>query len=321
MKTIYFYSPSPISQEILNTPPNESFSFSSNFSCWVLRTYLHLKTVYHCELVNEIPAQGIVLADRDSLGNVYPYLDSVMLICAKGDREFHPSAHLHIVHNPYDFENHQNSIWNPDYISHWPQPGLISRDSNRGSKIENVAFIGTASQLAEELKSNPWIEALNDLDCKWLPIFNKDKWNDCTNIDVIIAARSFDGKSYHNKPASKLINCWWAGVPAILTPESSFMACRKSELDFLIIESTEDAINAIKKLKHNPNLYLDMIQNGLERAQEFSPEIVKQQWIDFFDNFAFPAYDKWQSLSPFQKRIDYLRRYLKLKSNRVLNRF
>nr|WP_293095417.1 hypothetical protein [Okeania sp. SIO2F4] len=142
MKTIYFYSLLPISQELLQIDPNQwstskiNLSFASvNFTSWILRTYLKLEEVYDCKFVNNIPEKGILLADRDSLGNSYPYFDRVMLICAKGDREFHPSSHLHIVHNPRDFEENKNSIWNANYIAHWPQPGLISRDINRGSLI------------------------------------------------------------------------------------------------------------------------------------------------------------------------------------------
>nr|WP_293095419.1 hypothetical protein [Okeania sp. SIO2F4] len=147
-----------------------------------------------------------------------------------------------------------------------------------------------------------------------------DQWNDYTNIDLIIAVRSFENKDpYINKPASKLVNCWRAGVPAILAPESSFIACRKSELDFMIIKSFEDTINAVKTLKSNPELYLKMITNGLERAKEFTPEIVKEQWVNFFDNVAFPAYDQWQSFSPIYKRANYLQRYLSLKLKRINN--
>ncbi|WP_124155628.1 hypothetical protein [Okeania hirsuta] len=216
--------------------------------------------------------------------------------------------------------NNKNFIWNPYYISHWPQPGLIPRDQNRGSLIENVAFMGTRSQLDEQLKSDKWIQALEELNCKWLPIFAPKKWNDYTNIDAVVAVRTFDGNPYKNKPASKLINCWRAGVPAILAPESSFMACRKSELDFLIIKSLDEAITAVKTLKNNPELYLKIIKNGFERSQELTPESVKQQWINFFNNFAFPAYDRWQSFSQFKKRKDYLRRYFKLKLTRLINR-
>ncbi len=120
MNTIYFYSPSPISPELLQMNPDEWDSNSNNrlISNWILKTYLHLQKVYDCQFVDNIPEEGILLADRDSLGNSYPYFARVMLICAKADREFHPSAYLHILQNPYDCEHNKNSIWNPYYILH-----------------------------------------------------------------------------------------------------------------------------------------------------------------------------------------------------------
>ena len=98
--------------------PDEWLGRSNSFTCWILRTYLQLQEVYSCKFVNSIPEEGILLADRDSLGNSYKYFSKVMLISAKSDKEFHSSAHLHIVHNPRDYENNKNSIWNPYYISH-----------------------------------------------------------------------------------------------------------------------------------------------------------------------------------------------------------
>jgi hypothetical protein len=69
----------------------------------------------------------------------------------------------------------------------------------------------------------------------------------------------FDSNTYANKGAIKLINTWHAGVSAILTPESGFLAERKTDLDFLIIHSQEEAIQAIDRLKNEPKLYGSMI--------------------------------------------------------------
>ncbi|MGB3511923.1 MAG: hypothetical protein WBA93_22330 [Microcoleaceae cyanobacterium] len=102
------------------------------------------------------------------------------------------------------------------------------------------------------------------LDCYWQPIWNTSQWNDYTNLDVIVAARSFDyNNHYPNKGSIKLINAWHSGVPAILTPELGFMAERKTDLDFIIIRSSQEALGAICRLKKNPELYQKMVDNGL----------------------------------------------------------
>jgi hypothetical protein len=273
-----------------------------------------------------MPEKGIVIADRDTLGNKYPYLGEVMLICAKSDKEFHPSAHLHVVHNPIDCQNKRNSLWNPYHIPHWPQPGLIPRSRDRASLVENIAYLGTRSNLAKEFNTDKWKQALTDLGCNWLPIFSPSSWNDYSNIDVVVAVRSFEDGSYLNKPASKLINCWQASVPAILGgSESAFASIRKSELDFLSVSSIDEAINMVSKLKKNPKLYMLMIENGQKRFQDFNESKVTYNWIEFFEKSAFPEYSRWLKLSEFHRLRLFTMRYFKLKqsrmTNRILNKF
>lgn len=317
MNIIYFYAPDQEKVELMKKDYSKWSGDSSNFG-WIAPTYFYLKAAgFTCEIATRIPEQGIILADRDTLGDGQKELNQVMLICAKGDREFHPYAHLHIVQNPVEFKLYKNSIWRPYYIPFWPQPELIPRAKERKCLVENVAYIGAESQLAKELKSEKWVKYLESLGCKWLPIFEKRKWNNYRDIDLVVASRSFDKITYTNKPASKLINCWRAGVPAILTPETAFIAEKRSELDFLSVESLEDAIAAVKKLKSDPELYQAMVENGLKRAQAFTQEKTIEQWVNFFNQVAFPAYEEWRKTSEKQKNILFFRRYIRLKLHRM----
>lgn len=294
---------------------------SNNFTTWVVGTYARLqKTQINCEVVSVMPKQGIVIADRDSLANHYPYLGKVLLICAKGDREFHPSAQLHVVQNPTDAQDHRNTLWKPYYLPIWLQPGLMPRLPARCSLVENVAFIGTRSNLDKAFYTEQWTRSLSALDCQWLPIFNPESWSDYRHIDLIVAVRSFDQQPYPHKPASKLINCWRARVPAILAPESAFRAIQKSDLDFVTINSIEEAIDAVRTLKNNPDLYRAMVENGLVRAQEVTDENITQRWITFFQDCVFPEYDQWISASDVYRRLSFGRRYLQLKANRAIRK-
>ncbi|HAX79712.1 MAG TPA: hypothetical protein DCY88_28725 [Cyanobacteria bacterium UBA11372] len=317
MNKIYFYAPDEEKVELMKKDYSKWSGDFGNFG-WIAPTYFYLKAAgFTCEIATRVPEEGILLADRDTLGDGQKDLNKVMLICAKGDREFHPYAHLHIVQNPVEFNRKKNSIWRPYYIPFWPQPELVPRAKERNYLVENVAYIGAESQLAKELKSERWIKYLEDLGCKWLPIFDKKKWNNYRNIDLVVAARSFDKITYTNKPASKLINCWRAGVPAILTPETAFLAERKTELDFLIVESLEEAIAAVKKLKSDPELYGAMVENCLKRAEEFTTEKTVEQWVTFFNQVAFPAYEEWRKTSEPQKEILFFLRSIRLKLHRM----
>ena len=320
MDKVYFYAPDSRNHYLFEQDSQAWLGISNNFTFWIVRTYLALKNVgFPCEIVNQIPKKGILFADRDTLGNKYPYLGETMLICAKGDREFHSSAHLHVVQNPVDIQK-KNSLWNPFYIPPWPQPALIPRAIDRGSRVENIAFIGTRHNLTKEFLSEKWINSLKEIDCQWYPIFDKNKWNDYSNIDIIIAVRGFNKSSYDHKPASKLINCWRGLVPAILAPESAYLSISNSELDFLIVTSLEETIEAVKKLKNNPQLYLSMIENGKQRSREFSDEKITEKWVQFFNQEVFTTYKDWLKMSDLQRRYLFVQRYLKLKQMRLKNR-
>jgi hypothetical protein len=322
MQKIYFYAPDEIQKTVIQLDQTKWMSHHSNFMAWIAQTYFYLKQAgFPCEITEKIPDEGILIADRDTLANNYPFLDQVMLICAKSDKEYHPSAHLHTLHNPIDWQREKNTIWNPHLINHWPMPGLIPRDKKRFSKVENIAYIGTRSQLAPELKSTTWKDALSSLNCHWMPVWNNAQWNDYSCLDVIIAARSFDSNIYFNKGAIKLLNAWHSGVPAILTPESGFLAERKTDLDFLIVRSLEEAIQAVKTLKNSPDLYQKMVENGYERAKESSIQQTLNKWISFFSDVAFPAYAEWSKMSKAQKRVLFLQRYFNFRYNRVKARF
>lgn len=320
---VHFYAPDKNTHHFFEQTQEELIKRCSNhFTVWIVRTYLQVKKAgIDCGIVDVIPQQGIVIADRDTLGNNYPYLGKLMLVCAKGDREFHPSAHLHVVQNSVDARNIKNFLWKPHYIPHWPQPGLKPREEKRGPTVKTVAFMGTRTNLIEEFKSDKWSSALKKLGCEWTPMFSPTKWSDYSKIDVILAVRSFDGRTYLNKPASKLINAWKVGVPAILTPESAFVDLRKSELDFLIVNSIEEAISAVAKLKNSPELYTSMVNNGLKRVEEFSDEKITKYWLDFFYYHVFPEYANWIKASEASKILLFIKRYSRLKIDRMKNRY
>ncbi|MEO0770588.1 MAG: glycosyltransferase family 1 protein [Cyanobacteria bacterium J06649_4] len=325
---VYFYAPDARSHHFFDKQKlswadifEARQNHSGNFTSWILSTYLHLrKTGIDCEVIDHLPEQGIVLADRDTLGNRNAYLGKLMLICAKGDREFHPSAHLHVVHNPVDFKEKVQTPWSPHYIPHWPQPNLIPRAKSRGTLVENIAFIGSRSNLASEFYSEKWISALSSLGCQWTPLFASHQWCDYSKIDAVVAVRNFDNRDYEHKPASKLINCWHSSVPAILAPESAFLAIQKSELDFLTVRSLDETINAVKSLKNSPELYQAIVNNGNKRAQEITDATVTTYWESFFQDYVFPEYRRWVTASEATRFSSFSNRCLRLKADRLKSR-
>ncbi|NET03018.1 MAG: glycosyltransferase family 1 protein [Sphaerospermopsis sp. SIO1G1] len=244
---------------------------------------------------------------RESFFTTFPTFQT----SSKSDREFHPSSHFHITHNRNDEHGFiNNKIWKSRYVPHWSMPNIKPRDVTRGYKLENIAYIGTKSQLADEFKSPEWESKIKRLGLNWIPIFDAKLWNDYTNIDLIVAARKFPSPPYPNKGAIKLFNCWQAGVPAMLAPESAFMAERISEYDFIPINSIEQAYSQIQFLKSNSEFYANMLARCNECRKTVENESIRNQWLKVFAevrNF----YNYWQKQSEIEKNTAFLvRRYL-----------
>jgi hypothetical protein len=138
----------------------------------------------------------------------------------------------------------------------------------------------------------------------------RDCWHDFSYVDVIIAVRDLSGKTHFQwKPAQKLYNAWLAGVPAILGKESAFQRERKSELDYLEVSSLDEVLAALKLLRDNPELRQKMIENGFERAKEYSPVIITEYWKNLIVEKLIPAYLYWCN-NPLYRQTFLLRREL-----------
>lgn len=314
---IYFYLPQENWPEPMPENANSYWEgFGRGIYCWTLQTYLHLKLDgFPCTLVGSMPDEGIVLAHRDSLKYELRPTKKMLMVCMKADQAVHPYAQMHIVQNPRETQVVKNS----HYVLHWPQPGMIPRDRDRGDRFENIAYFGISYNLAPELKDPSWSETLAEMGLQWT-IVPKERWHDYSDVDAVIAVRTFEAtQTYLWKPATKLYNSWRAEVPVILGAESAFQAERRSELDYLEVKSLEEAISALKTLKENPQLRKEMIANGRDRAQATSIESILSSWKTFLTDIATPAYQRWIE-SPDLFKWMYIQQHYWLIKAEAMNR-
>lgn len=210
------------------------------------------------------------------------------LVSVRADREPCFSSQLEVVQNEW-------SVWsNRDFfIPHWPQPGLITRRKDRGDKIENIVFMGKADNLAESFKSEEFRESLRKLGMSL--IIRESDWWDYSDADVVLAVRGGTQFLLSIKPASKLVNAWSAGCPAILSPEIGYMELRRSKYDFLEATTPETVLTMLSTLKDSPQLVREMISNGHCRAQEFTTSAIMAIWESFLCDVAQPEFDTWRN--------------------------
>lgn len=264
----------------------------SNEDCWIISTYLYLKQRHLNVSISDrfIPGQICVVSSIDFRMRQKTF--SSFVVGCRSDGHKPVLCNFAIVQNQANV-NSQTDV----FIPHWPQPGLIKRNQDRGNRIENLVFKGSENNLYEAFRSPEFIQELEKLGVR-LVISPKIKdkpvqWNDYSDADLVIAVRDLPQKDYLVKPASKLVNAWMAGVPALLGPEPAFIDLQQSPLDFIEVKTPQQAINAIRRLKKEPALYQQMIANGFQRSQDYTTERMVQKWHDVFAGPVAQKYSLW----------------------------
>jgi hypothetical protein len=262
--------------------------FGTGVYVWVLQTFLRLRAAgAPVRLCRTAPASGVVVAFADYVERLIaeaPSAADLTIVSVRADRPRQIYADLEIVQNRSSVEDFQI------FLPLWSQPGLIPRSPDRGTRVENVAFMGARKQLHEDLAGVEWADALRNRGVCWdLRMvtfagndhrYSQHRWNDYSTCDLVVALRPAATWDVLIKPASKLTNAWAAGVPAILSPELPYRELRRSSLDYVEARSGAEALQAIDRLRSDPALYSAMVENGLERAHEFDNDHLTVGWAE-----------------------------------------
>lgn len=267
-------------------PDRDWALFCTGVHVWIGQTYLRLKRAgYPVVLSATVPASGIVVTHADHVAEVLcarSMWSNLTIVAARADRPAQRYADIEVVQNAASATGAR-----AHHLQHWPQPGLVPRDTSRGDTVANIAFKGTVGEMAPEFAAPAWSEALAAQGMQWQcdavawggnTAAYATSWNDYSAIDVVVALRKDISHLYAKKPASKLINAWLAGVPAILGPEHAYRELRYSDLDYIEVTSAAEAALALARLKADPALYRAMVDNALRRADEVRTEACAASW-------------------------------------------
>ncbi|MGJ8640778.1 MAG: glycosyltransferase [Opitutaceae bacterium] len=261
---------------------------------WTLQSYLILKNHgMNVQLAYEFPSDGIVITHTDFLKGANTEFSESYIIEIKPDRNmFDLRSNALIVQNKLDpiLKSTLSWLFPAHFVYYWPQPDMLKRELTRGTTFENIVFSGNIVESMFDAEG--FQDRCKQLGLEWTT-HSREKWNDFSNVDCIVAVRGTGGNTAVIKPATKLYNAWLAGVPAILSPDEAFMDLRRSDDDFLIAQSEDEAIAALKMLRDHPPLRERMIRNGLERSVEFTDSSLAEQWSEIFENQILPSYIKW----------------------------
>lgn len=309
---IHFYLPTCDLRQVEHHQSTTPCSWSSPVQVWVWSTFLRVRAAgLECQLTDVFPKKGIVVAAACTLPLNLPTSPEICHISTVADSppRFYPQ--IQVTQNPFQAELYGQSFALPKWIHipHWPQPDLIPRDPGRGDRFETVGFLGHRDQLVAELRTLETQKRLQDMRLKL--IIRDDNFQNYADLDAVLAVRSFDGNPYAHKPATKLVNAWQAGVPAILGAESAYRAIRQSLLDFVEVTTVESCFAALEHLKRHPTLRQVMVANGQHRIRDWAEETVTQRWLQLLTVEAPQVYETWQRQGPLFHRAFHMDQYVR----------
>lgn len=317
MTPIYFYLPKhkwpfdAVPREVREEDLEGRFLNHTTSLNWTLQTYLRLRRAgFPCDLVEEVPGNGAVVVTRSDLEFGVKPSPSQLFVCMMADGGWHPWSQVQVSQNPLEGSRTPGGVFMP----HWPQPGLVPRDGVRGTAFQKAAFFGHPDQLAPELKTAEWRRFLSERGLRWQPAPEEGaRGNDYSDVDLVVAVRSFDGRTYDHKPATKLHNAWRAGVPAVLGTESAYRAERTSPDDYLEVRTYSELCETIDHLQRDEGRRARLLARAVERGQEVGFEQQTERWIRLLEGTVIPAYEEWVATPRVGRALFFARRYVELR--------
>lgn len=279
---------------------------------WTWRTYYHLlQSGFPCKLVDFLPLEGIIFSASCNLPILFKPNAKQFIISCVAD-----SPPLFFAQCQVFQSASQAALWQSNYIfphvtfsPHWPQPGLLKRSLERGNSFINLSYFGASNQLDLSLQTRDTINKFKKIGVTLN--YNFQNYYDYSNTDCVFAIRKFNQNIVLHKPASKLINSWLAGVPAILGKESAYQELRTSKFDYIEVDSINEMINATIELKNDKLLRDAMFQNSIEKSEEFTIESLTSRWASFLFDEIPALYDSWRSLSWIARSHFYNKQFTK----------
>jgi hypothetical protein len=272
--------------------------FTEPNDAWIMQTDLRLsRRGLDVHLVSQPMPGAINVVMNYDLGIRQLSYQSYIVSC-RADT-FRPTiCHHTIVQNPHNLLSANDHL-----VQHWPQPGLIPRDVSRGSRLETIAYMGSSVNLWSAFREQSFEQKLRAIGVTFRANEDASNFHDYKDYDMVLAVRDLTESDYFAKPASKLINAWHAGVPALLGPEPAYRALRTSPLDYIEIRSPEEAIHAVTLLKEDPKLYRRMVENGLVRAREFTIDRIAARWRQVLAGPIAEGFTVWTGRSTLWKSL------------------
>ena len=262
------------------------------------------------KICREYPKRGILLIHK-AFTEKFVWNPDLFVVSMQWDYKRDDRGQVHLVSNGYQMRAFASG-W-MDWVTFTGlrcfapppmHPLLTPRNFTRGDLFETVAFIGAEKNLEAEFRTTEFKARIAGLGMKFILVDNPEDMTDYSGIDVVLAVRKL-GQQVLHKPAQKLINAWRAGVPALLGCEVGFRELKYSNLDYLEVNSADDVVVCLKRLRDDVEFRNVVIANGLLKAESYTIGEAQRMWAKLFREKIIPGYKEWKKTS-YLSRIGFL---------------
>jgi hypothetical protein len=171
---------------------------------------------------------------------------------------------------------------------------LIPRDPDRGDRIERISYFGSLENLSAEFRTSSFINALKDIGVEFQICLNPKKWSDYSQIDLMLAVRNAHPWWLRTKPSSKMTMAWQGHCVPLLGFEPAFRAVGRPNWNYFEVQTPQDVLGVVAKLKANPSLYQQCREAGMEHNEQYGFDAIRQQWIDLLTGPVAEEFGRWQ---------------------------
>jgi Glycosyl transferases group 1 len=271
----------------------DPWRLTTNESTWIVSTYLRLKKHgLNVKITDRLVPDAINICTAEDV--IYtPNSHLAFIVPAQGDRGNFGWGDYTLVQSPLHATRSRTCL-----IDLWPQPGLLARDPARGDTIRKVAYLGYSENLAPLFRAESFRKALASLGVEWIFRERPTEWHDYSDLDLCLAVRGTSKVWIRTKPATKLFHAWISGCPALLGPEPAYQYWGEPGRDYLEVNDPADALEAVRKLQSNPNLYRSIRERGRAKAPDHDEPAVVRQWVGVISGPIWETFSRWRTVRP-----------------------
>lgn len=258
---------------------------------WIIQTFLYMKQAgLDVDLVDHLVDDAICVLHYETFRSVSWGANSFIV----GVRADNPPIHMReieIVQSPVNM-----SAPNTFLMDHWPQSRIIPRAASRENRIERISYFGGPGGLSPQYTRPNIQSALETMGVTLNLCVETTKWSNYEDTDLVLAVRDHHHPFLINtKPASKLVNTWIAGCVALLGNEPTYRAVGQPGENYFEIDSPEEMLQVVRRLKESPDLYQRIRAAGVSKAPEYGFKAVQKKWVELLSGPVIEAYTDWKA--------------------------